>query len=55
MREWYEASDWGRLAEDSATKLKRGQLSVCTVYVYGVGRYSPCAEICAKLAGSFCQ
>ncbi len=26
--------DWGQLAEDSATKLKRGQLNVCTVYVY---------------------
>ncbi len=39
MREWYGAfPDWGPLAEDSATKLKRGQLmyvpvlSICTVY-----------------------
>jgi hypothetical protein len=24
--------DWAPLAEDSATKLKRGQLIVCTVY-----------------------
>ncbi len=39
-REWYGAiSDWGPLAEDSATKLKRGQLNVCTVY--GV-LFSPC-------------
>ncbi len=33
MREWYGAfPDWGPLAEDSATKLQRGQLFVCTVY-----------------------
>ncbi len=37
MREWYGAFlDWVPLAEDSATKLKRGQLNVCTMYVYGV-------------------
>jgi hypothetical protein len=24
--------DWGPLAEDSATKLKRGQINVCPVY-----------------------
>ncbi len=44
---------WGPLAEDSATKLKRGQLNMCTVY--GV-LFSPhVAEICARLAGNFCQ
>jgi hypothetical protein len=33
VREWYGAfPDWGPLAEDSATKLKGGQLNVCTVY-----------------------
>jgi hypothetical protein len=32
-REWYGAfSDWGLLAEDTATKLKRGKLNVCTVH-----------------------
>jgi hypothetical protein len=32
-REWNGAfPDWGRLAKDSATKLKRCQLNVCTVY-----------------------
>ncbi len=37
MREWYGAfPDWGPLAEDSVTKLNRGQLNVCTVYVYCV-------------------
>ncbi len=35
VRELYGAfPDWGPLAEDSATKLKRGQLILCTVYVY---------------------
>jgi hypothetical protein len=29
--------DCGPLAEDPATKLKRGQLNVCTVYVYVYG------------------
>jgi hypothetical protein len=46
--------DFGPLAEDSATKLKRGQLNVCTVYVYGV-IFPPEAEICARLASNFCQ
>ncbi len=33
MREWHRVFiDWGPLAEDSATKLKRSQLNVCTVY-----------------------
>ncbi len=37
MRKWYGAfPDWGPLAEDSTTKLNRGQLNVCTVYPYGV-------------------
>ncbi len=54
MREWYGAfPNWGPLAEDSATKLKRGQLNVCTVF--GV-LFSPhVAEICARMAGNFCQ
>ncbi len=46
----------GPLTEDSAAKLKKSQLNVCTVYVYCV--YSilpPVAEICARLAGNFCQ
>ncbi len=30
---WYGASpDWGPLAKNSATKLKKGRLNVCTVY-----------------------
>jgi hypothetical protein len=39
---------WGPLAEDSATKLKRGQLSVCTVSVYCVFLYffPPCGCLC---------
>ncbi len=43
MREWYGVvwwygafPNWGPLAKDSATKLKRGHLNVCTVYVYCV-------------------
>ncbi len=33
-REWYCAlPDWGPLSEESATKLKRDQLKVCTVYL----------------------
>ncbi len=37
MREWSGAfPDCGPLAEDSAAKLKRSQLIVCTVYVYCV-------------------
>ncbi len=45
------------LAEDSATKLKRGQLNVCTVYVYCVWytHFPPVADICARLASNFCQ
>jgi hypothetical protein len=46
--------DCGPLAEDSAAKLKRSQLNVCTVY--GVlSPPPPAAEICARLAGNFCQ
>jgi hypothetical protein len=55
-REWYGAfPGCGPLAEDSAAKLKRSQLNVCTVYVYCV-RYTlfpSAAEICARLAGNF--
>jgi hypothetical protein len=54
--EWYGAfPDWGLLAEDSAAKLNRSQLNVCTVY--GVLFYPPppVAEICARLAGNLCQ
>ncbi len=49
--------DWGPLAEDSAAKLKRSQLSVCTVCVYCVRctLFPLVAEICARLAGNFCQ
>ncbi len=33
MRERYGAfPDWGPLVEDSASKLKKGQLNVCTMY-----------------------
>jgi hypothetical protein len=28
--------NWGPMAEDSAAKIKRSQLNVCTVYVYCV-------------------
>jgi hypothetical protein len=61
MREWYGAfPDCGPLAEDSATKLKRGQLNVCTVY--GV-LFSPLRlkfvpdwpEICTRLARNLYQ
>ncbi len=38
-------------AEDSATKLKKGQQNVCTRY--GVLFSPSAAEICARLAGSF--
>jgi hypothetical protein len=35
--EWYWAfPDCGPLPEDSAAKLKRGQINVFTVYLYGV-------------------
>ncbi len=48
--------DCGPLAEDSATKLKRDQLNVCTVYVcVWCTLFLPAAEICARLAGNFCQ
>ncbi len=40
--------DWGPLAEDSATKLKRGQLNLCSLF-------PPVSEICARSAGNFCQ
>ncbi len=56
--EWYGAfPDWGPLAEDSAAKLKKSQLNVCTVYVYCVRciLLPPVAEIYARLAGNFCQ
>ncbi len=48
---------WDPLAEDSATKLKTGQLYMCTLYLYGVWctLFPPVAEICARLAGNFCQ
>jgi hypothetical protein len=54
MREWYGAfPDCEPLAEDSATKLKRSQLNVSTVYDV---LFSPWgAEICARLAGNICQ
>jgi hypothetical protein len=54
-REWYGAfPDWGPLAEYSATKLKRSQRNLCTVY--GVlSPFYPVAEICARLAGNLCQ
>ncbi len=58
MTEWNGAfPDSGPLAEDSATKLKRSQLNVCTMYVYGVLFHPPppVAEICARLTGNFCQ
>ncbi len=61
MREWKGVDvafpDWGPLAEDSATKLKGGQLNVFTVYVFCVWStlFPPVAEICARLAGNFCQ
>ncbi len=58
VRERYGAfPDLGPLAEESATKLKGGQINVCTVYVYSVwcNLFPPVAEICARLAGNFCQ
>ncbi len=58
LREWYGAFLMGGpLAEDSVTKLKSGQLNVCTVYVYCVWctLFPLVTEICASLAGSFCQ
>ncbi len=38
---------WGPFAEDSAAKLKKSQLNVCTVYVYCVlcTLFLPVAEI----------
>jgi hypothetical protein len=49
--------DCGPLAEDSAAKLKRSQLNVCTVYVYCVRctLFPPAADNCARLAGNFCR
>jgi hypothetical protein len=43
------------LTEDSAAKLKRGQLHVCTAYLYTVYGViiSPAAQICARLDGNF--
>jgi hypothetical protein len=48
---------WATVAEDSATKLKRAQLNVCTVYVYRVWctLLPPATEICARSAGNFLQ
>jgi hypothetical protein len=46
--EWYGAfPDRGPLAEDSAAKLKRSQLNVCTVYVSCVlcSLFPPVVEI----------
>ncbi len=49
----------GPQAEDSATKLKRSHLNVSTVHVYCVcvlcTLFPPAAEICARLAGNYCQ
>ncbi len=52
--------EWGPLAEDSATKLKRGQpgpancvYRVCVLRM--VYSFPPVAEICARLASNFCQ
>jgi hypothetical protein len=58
MREGYGAfPDWGPLNEDSATKLKRGQLNVCTVYICVLCMvctlFPPVAEVCARMAGNF--
>ncbi len=49
--------DCGLLAEDSAAKLKRSQLNVCTVYAYCVQctLSPPVAETCARLDGNFYQ
>jgi hypothetical protein len=45
------------LAEDSAAKLKRNQLNVCTDRVFCVRctLLTPAAEICARLASNFSQ
>jgi hypothetical protein len=51
MREWYGTfPDRGQLAEDSARKLKWGQLNVCPVYVYCVW-----CTLLPPLAENFCQ
>ncbi len=49
--------DWGPLAKDTATKLKRGQLCVLCMcrYCEWCTLFPPVAEICASLAGNFCQ
>jgi hypothetical protein len=53
-REWYGAfPDWGPLAEDSATKLKRVQLNVCIVFYGMVYSFPSVAEKCSRLAGNF--
>jgi len=39
-------------AKDSATKFKRGQLNVLLCMVYF---FPPVPEICARLAGNYCQ
>jgi hypothetical protein len=56
-RELYGAfSECGPLTENSVTKLKSGQLNVCTVYCVLYVQctlFPPAAEICAGLAGNF--
>jgi hypothetical protein len=55
VRKFYGAfSDCGPLAQDSAPKLKRGQLNVYNGYVLSV-LFFPRAEIFARLACNFCQ
>jgi hypothetical protein len=53
---WSFFPDCEPLAEDSAAKLKKSQLNVCTVYVYSVlcTLFPSAAEICARLAGNYC-
>ncbi len=53
---WGFFPDFGPLAEDSAAKLKKSQLNVCTVYVFSVlcTLFPSAAEICARLAGNYC-
>jgi hypothetical protein len=50
---WYGAfPDSGPLAEDSAAKLKRSQLNVCTCVRL---LFPPAGETCARFAGNFCK
>jgi hypothetical protein len=48
---------YSSFVHDSAAKLKRSQLIVCTVYVYCVlcTLFPSVAETFARLAGNFCQ